>query len=219
MAVRVAAAAQPAVVNTGHGITVAPGETSHLRARLWPTDCADPAAELRQGVLVTADVGPDGLTPGAGPGVPSVLLHVPGPLVDEVQRVALGICGTDAPVATVTRARLREGGGGSSAGTVDLTLRLTTPGAGIVEVDHLSDSGVTGSVTAQRSPVMSVSGVAEVDARWRLPECQMLLDFGLPRLHVVLAGDTRRPYVVTLRGDALRPVLVRLCGDEVAGPA
>ena len=61
-----------------------------------------------------------------------------------------------------------------------------------------------------------IDGVASIKAQWRLPGCPALLRDGLPRLHVVLAGDVRRPYLLRLSGDALRPVLFRLCGNEVA---
>ena len=73
-----------------------------------------------------------------------------------------------------------------------------------------------GELFAYESPVHSVDGVASIKAQWRLPSCRAILRNGLPRLHVVLAGDVRRPYLVPLSGDALRAVLYRLCGSEVA---
>lgn len=216
---RIAAAAQPVVVNDGRAVSLEPGATSHLHARLWPEDCSDPAAALRDGILLATDIGPSGLPPADGVTVPSVRLRVPDPLVQDAQRRAIAVCGTDVPVGTVTRARLREGAQGPSAGTVEADLAVTTPGAGLVEVDHLGDGVVTGDVFAFGSPVRSVDGIAVVRVQWRMPTCEAVLAHGLPRVHVVLASEVRRPYLVTLRGDALRPVLVRLCGDEVAALA
>jgi len=213
----VAAAAQPVVVNDGTAVQLEPGTSGHLRAAFWPADCADPAAALRDGISIEADLGPDGRAPADSLPTPSVLLRLPGAMVDQVAQVAQTLCGTAAPRGTVTWARLREGGGGGSGGVIDFGLSLTAPDAALVEVDHLGDGGPSvGELFAYESPVHTVDGVAAIKAQWRLPTCQAILRDGLPRLHLVLAGDVRRPYLVPLTGEALRPVLFRLCGNEVA---
>ncbi len=213
----VAAAAQPVVLNDGPQVQLEPGTSGHLRAQFWPEDCADPVGALRDGVAVEADLGPTGRDPSQGPTSTSALLRLPGQMLDDVAEQADAMCGTAPPKGTVEWARLREGGGNGSGGVIDLGLSLTTPGAGIVEVDHLGDgSASVGELFAYESPVHSVDGVASIKAQWRLPSCRVLLRDGLPRLHVVLAGDVRRPYLVPLAGDDLRQVLYRLCGSEVA---
>ena len=215
----VAAAAQPVVTNDGREVQLEPGTTGHLRARLWPTDCADPGASLRKGISVDADLGPDGRPPSESSTTSTVQLRVGGPFVDQVVRVAAGICGTEPPRGTVSWARLREGGGQGSAGIVDFGLTVTAPGVGIVEIDHLGDVEAYGEVFAFQSPAHVIDGTAAVTMQWRTPSCQTILDNGLPVLHVVLAGDVRRPYLVPMSGEALRPVLARLCGAEVAALA
>ena len=213
----VAAAAQPVVVNDGLQVQLEPGTSGDLHALLWPEDCADPAAALRDGVAVEADLGPTGRPPAQGSSTSSAQLRLPAALVDDVARVAVAACGTTPPRGTVGWARLREGGGNGSGGVIDLGLTITAPGAGLVEVDHLGDgSASAGELFAYESPVHVIDGVASIKAQWRLPGCPALLRDGLPRLHVVLAGDVRRPYLLRLSGDALRPVLFRLCGNEVA---
>jgi hypothetical protein len=213
----VAAAAQPVVLNDGPQVQLEPGTSGHLRAQFWPEDCADPVRALRDGVAVEADLGPTGRDPSQGPTSTSALLRLPGQMLDDVAAQAVAMCGTTPPKGTVDWARLREGGGNGSGGVIDLGLSLTTPRAGIVEVDHLGDgSASVGELFAYESPVHSVDGVASIKAQWRLPSCRVLLRDGLPRLHVVLAGDVRRPYLVPLAGDDLRQVLYRLCGSEIA---
>lgn len=214
---QVAAAAQPVVLNDGPQVQLEPGTSGHLRAQFWPEDCADPVGALRDGVAVEADLGPTGRDPSQGPTSTSALLRLPGQMLDDVEKLAAARCGTTPPRGSVSWARLREGGGNGSGGVIDLGFTLTTPNAGIVEVDHLGDgSASVGELFAYDSPLHSVDGVASIKAQWRLPSCQAILRDGLPRLHVVLAGDVRRPYLVTLTGEPLRPVLFRLCGQEVA---
>lgn len=215
--VHVAAAAMPVVMNDGKQVQLEPGTSGHLHAAFWPADCADPAGALRDGISLEADLGPDGRPPADSVSTPSVLLRLPGAMVDDVARVATSVCGTAVPRGTVTWARLREGGGNGSGGVIDFGVSLTAPGAGLVEVDHLGDGGPTvGELFAYESPVHTVDGVATIKAQWRLPTCQAILRDGLPRLHVLLVSDLRRPFLVPLSGDPLRPVLFRLCGNEVA---
>lgn len=212
----IAASAQPVVVNNGLQVALEPGTSGDLRAQFWPDDCADPVGALREGIAVEADLGPSGQAPSLAT-TTSVLLRLPGQMLDDVAKAAVAMCGTTPPRGTVEWARLREGGGNGSGGVIDLGLSLTTPGAGIVEVDHLGDgSASVGELFAYESPAHSVDGVASIKLQWRLPSCRVLLRDGLPRLHVVLAGDVRRPYLVPLAGDDLRAVLYRLCGSEVA---
>ncbi|HET7901454.1 MAG TPA: hypothetical protein VFL59_09720 [Candidatus Nanopelagicales bacterium] len=213
----VAAAAQPVVTNDGPPVQLEPGTSGAMHALFWPEDCADPVGSLRAGIPVEADLGPTGLAPSQSPPTSSLLLRLDGAMVDDIARTAIALCGTTPPRGTVTWARLREGGGNGSGGVIDLGLTLTTPGAGIVEVDHLGDGGTTtGELFAYESPVHAVDGVASIKTQWRLPACPSIVKNGLPRMHVVLAGDVRRPYLVPLQGDPLRTVLFRLCGNEVA---
>lgn len=215
--VQIAAAAQPVVTNDGRAVELEPGTSGHLHARLWPQDCADPAASLRAGLLLSTDLGPSGRAPGAVDTHPSVPLALPAAALDAVAGAAQAQCGYEIPRAEVVRARLREGSQDGSGGVIDLVLRMTTPGAGLVEVDHLGDGSLAlGELFAYESPVHAVDGAADVKAQWRLPACGVLVSEGLPRLHVVLAGEVRRPYLVRLKGDALAPVLFRLCGPEVS---
>ncbi len=213
----VAAAAQPVITNDGRSVQLEPSASGHLQALYWPTDCSDPVGPLRDGIAIQADLGPDGLPPAQGSSSPSVLLRLPGQMLDDVASVAQSVCGTDAPRSSLRQVRLREGGGGGSAGTIDLLVDVTTPGAFLAEIDHPGDGG--GELITYESPVHPVDGVATIKARWVLPSCQRVIADGLPRLHVVLVGDVKRPYLVPLRGEALRPVLYRLCGDEVAALA
>lgn len=218
---QVAAAARPVVADDGSPVQLEPGTSDHLRVLYWPTDCADPVGPLRDGIAVQADLGPDGLPPAEGSPPPTVLLRLPGQMLDDVAATAVGQCGTTRPSGTVTRARLREGGSNGSGGVIDLVLTFTAPGAGIVEVDHVGDgSPARGELFAYQTPVHAVDGVATVKAEWRLPACPVILRDGLPRMPVLIGGTgVRRPYLIPLSGEALRPVLVRLCGDEVGALA
>ena len=111
----VAASAQPVVVNNGLQVALEPGTSGDLRAQFWPDDCADPVGALRDGIAVEADLGPTGQTPSLAT-TTSVLLRLPGQMLDDVAKAAVAMCGTTPPRGTVEWARLREGGGNGSGG-------------------------------------------------------------------------------------------------------
>jgi hypothetical protein len=215
MGLRVSLAASPLVVAAGPAADLEPGTTTHLLARVWPDDCADPARALELGLPVRPELGPDGNPDSGSLPTPTVLLALPDSARVDVVRAMEASCGTDIPRLTVESARLRAGAQGGRAGVVDLRVAVEAEDARQLEAEAVG-SLVVGTLAAARFPVPVRDGVARLDLSWQLPGCEAVLRAGRPRLTVALEGASRRPYLLDLRGDDLRLVLARLCGDEVA---
>ena len=210
---QIASAARPTLVPVGEPLTVVGGQPAIVNAELRPADCADPAAVMSSGVLLSAS--PPGAAPPGGTEPPVVLTLHPGlqkAIVDNVR----SMCGAASAKLRITGAIMRTGSGAGTGGTVDLELTVASRGASAVRlVPSTTDAG---RVTPQLQSVVRGASVGPTRVTWELPPCAALVGSGLPRLHVDLETSTAfgrvvLPYLVPLDGDELGDALNRLCPD------
>jgi hypothetical protein len=210
--VHVSTTGGPTVVGAGEPIDVAVNGSAWLPMRLWPDDCGNPVGPLADGVPLRAAFSDDGgaMTEARSP---TFRLRLDRTSIDRIARTLETVCTGDVPAVVVEDAGISRSGTGTSAGLIDMKLRLTTSDASLVEVvDPLAATG--GRVSPVVTPVQVVDGLAEFKVLWTLPSCFDLLQGG-PVLKVRLVSDLRRPYAIPLRGDELREQLQVLCGRTV----
>jgi hypothetical protein len=209
---RTSPAATPSIVSRGADLTLEPGATGHLVARIWPFDCSRPSSALDDGLPLVSDLGLYGLARSSPPVLSLALPVAAQSAVDEALR---SVCGTQHPRILSMRADLRQGSSGTNAGVVDLDLRLDARDATLVDAT-VAGALVPGGLEVRRTQVPVRDGEATLSLRWTLPTCTVVQRSGTPQVTLTLVGDERRPYLLDLVGDGLRSIVTRLCGDEVA---
>ena len=202
----------PQIVGDGPSTTVSPGEHAYLDVRLWPQDCAHPTDMLANGLLLYAS--PLGVDD-TGLSVADTTFRLPlnSSEIAVVAAAFAGPCGNDHPRATVEHAVIWQGLGGTSPGSIELTVALDAPGTFLVELDDAADTEF-GRLIPAATPVHIESGRGTAHLAWDLPSCASLQTGGRPQLaiHVVLFdSDVRRPYLLTLDGARLSAAVSRLC--------
>jgi len=218
---RASSRALPWIVNGRPAVDLAPAGSAALRVRLWLQDCANPAAALRDGLLLRTTVSADDAGPAAADDDGNtVRLLLSAAELTTVERAFAATCATAAPTAVVTQAIVHNGGSDSSAGTLELTLRVSGDGAALMEVDQGTGTA-GGQLAAFDTPVHLDHGVGTLHAAWTLPRCADLIAAGVPRFSVNLvnpdeSGGLRRPYLMAIGGDELKVALSRVCGPAVS---
>ena len=218
---RISTRSSPWVTDRRQPVELGAAASTTLQARLWLQDCASPTAVLADGVVLRTTFAPDDAEPGAADDDGNTFrLQLPVDALGAVARAFAAVCSSAVPTAEVTQALNRAGGSASSAGTIELTLRVHGDGATLMEVDQ---GGATagGSLSALESPVHLDHGTGTLHASWALPRCADLLAAGVPRFAVNLvalgaSGGERRPYLMPIGGEPLRVALARACGPAVS---
>ena len=220
-ALRASTQALPWIVNRRPAVDLPPAGAAALRVRLWLQDCANPSAALRDGLLLrTADPADDAATMSADDEGNTIRLRLSAAELSGVERAFAALCATPAPTAVVREAIVHHGGSDSSAGTLQLTLRVSSRGAALVEVDQGTDTA-GGQLSTLDAPVHLDHGLGTLHAAWTLPRCTDLIAAGVPRFSVNLvspdeSGGRRRPYLMSIGGDELTVALSRVCGAAVS---
>jgi len=220
-ALRSSTRALPWVVNGRPAVDLPPAGSAALRVRLWLQDCANPVTALRDGLLLRTTVPADDAGPtAADDDGNTVRLRLSAADLATVGRAFAAMCSTAVPTAVATQANISNGGSGSSAGTLELTLVVRGDGAALMEVDQGTDTA-GGQLSAVDTPVHLDHGVGTLHAAWTLPRCTDLVAAGVPRFSVNLvspdeSGGRRRPYLMAIGGDELKFALSRLCGPAAS---
>jgi len=218
---RISTRSSPWVANGRQPVELGAAASTTLKARLWLQDCASPTGVLADGIVLRTTFAPDDAEPGAADDDGNTFrLHLPVGALAAVARAFATVCSSAVPTAEVTRALIQAGGSASSAGTIEMIVRVHADRAALMEVDQ---GGATagGSLSALESPVHLDHGSGTLHASWALPRCADLLAAGVPRFSVNLlaldaSGGERRPYSMPIAGEALRVALARICGPAVS---
>ena len=212
----------PWLINGSPAADLEPGGVVAIKTRLWLQDCANPSAVMAEGILLRTAFTPEDAEPNAADNLGNTFALQPGSAARElVDRAFATTCSDRVPAAVVTQAIVHEGGNDTSAGTLELTLRVRADGASIMEVAQ-GGSRAGGLLKPAYNPVHLVDGVGVLQASWELPLCSDLVPAGVPEFAVNVFGvDSKdgegRPYLMPLSGDELRVALVRVCGAEADG--
>jgi hypothetical protein len=204
-------------ITSSQGPTFAsPDQAAVLTANLYPSDCAHPLRDVADGIPIQA--APAGSTIDGGAGT-QVLLALPPESRTRIVEMLGTQCGTHPVTVHIDQVITHAGSTADTAGTLELRVHLSAPGALVVPIDDRTTEA--GRLSPDESPAAVTDGVAVPVITWEVPPCARLARTGVPDLKVrsvVFGGDRtfERPYLLTLTGDELRVGVTRLCGDSVA---
>ena len=177
---RTSTRALPWFINGNPSADLEPGGVVSLKTRLWLQDCADPSAAMAEGIPLRTAFTPEDAEPNAPDNLGNTFALRPGSAARElVDRAFAATCSNRVPAAVVTQAIVHNGGSETSAGTLELTLRVRADGDGIMEVAQ-GGSRAGGILKPTFNPVHIVDGVGELQASWELPLCSDLVPAGVP---------------------------------------